>query len=142
MSRQYETKKQNNSFDVSSGEESFYVKLCQLFSSDNIIRQHKDDRCPFSCVFYIKSLGVFIELNYSWTHGFKLFESSQEDLCKVAVWQEKAKTSEFYKNAIDTWTRRDVQKMQAAKKNNLKYPVYYSEAEAERLEANLAKLTA
>ena len=40
-------------------------------------------------------------------------------------WQEKAKTSQFYQNAINTWTIRDVKKQEYAKKYNLNYKIIY-----------------
>ena len=42
-----------------------------------------------------------------------------------SVWQEKAKQSQFYENAIKTWTERDVEKQRVAKENNLNYKVIY-----------------
>ena len=54
---------------------------------------------------------------------------SAEDIIKLNVWQEKAKSSNYYKNAIETWTIRDVQKYTIAKENNLNYLVFYSKKE-------------
>lgn len=138
--KQYETKKQNNTFITSSGEELFYKKLLTLFNKKEILRQYKDTRYPFRCDFYIKPLDLFIELNFDWTHGFKQFEGTEQDLIKLTAWQKRAKESDFYKAAIETWTRRDVVKFETAKNNNLKYVVYYSEAESENFEKDLAML--
>ena len=41
------------------------------------------------------------------------------------MWQEKAKTSQFYANAIKTWTERDVEKQRVAKENNLNCKIIY-----------------
>jgi hypothetical protein len=35
------------------------------------------------------------------------------------------KNSEYCDNAIDVWTRRDIEKIQTAKENNLNYIAYY-----------------
>lgn len=60
----YNTKKEHNTFNTSKPEDLFYEELKKLFTSDDIIRQHKDNiRYPFNCDFYIKSLDMFIELN-------------------------------------------------------------------------------
>jgi hypothetical protein len=47
----------------------------------------------------------------------------------LLTWQEKAKTSKYYENAIVTWTVRDVAKIATAKANNLNYKIYYEESE-------------
>ena len=100
------------------------------YGEQDVIRQYQSDpRYPFACDFYIKSLDLFVELNLTWTHGGKQFVGSEEDLAKLAIWQEKAKHSKFYENAIETWTIRDVIKIQTAAKNNLNYKVYYKEAD-------------
>ena len=43
----------------------------------------------------------------------------------LKIWQEKAKQSKFYENAIKTWTERDVKKQKIAKENHLNYKVIY-----------------
>lgn len=140
LAKQYKTKKKNNSFNSSAGEDRFYKRLSVIFAEDDIVRQYSSDtRYPFNCDFYIKSKDLFIELNYSWTHGGKPFESTEQDFQKLAKWQEKALTSNYYKNAIKTWTNRDVVKSATAEENNLKYLVYYSEASTLTLEEDLKK---
>ena len=69
-------------------------------------------------------------LNISWTHGGHPFDSeNQADNEMLLKWQEKAKTSKYYKNVITTWTIRDVAKITAAKVNKLNYIAYYKESE-------------
>lgn len=140
LAKQYKTKKKNNSFNSSAGENRFYKRLLTICTEDDIVYQYNTDaRYPFNCDFYIKSKDLFIELNYNWTHGSKLFESTEQDLQKLTKWQEKALTSNYYKNAIETWTKRDVTKIMTAKENNLKYLVYYSEADTVNLEDDIKK---
>ena len=131
LAKQYETKKKNNSFNTSTPEDKFYDYLVEKFSKNDIIRQYSTDkRYPFNCDFYIKSLDLFIELNFNWTHGGHKFDAnSQEDLKKLEDWQEKALTSDYYKNAIETWVVRDQKKYEIAKLNNLNYLVFYNESE-------------
>lgn len=130
LEKAYQTKKANKSFNSSQIEDIYYEKLCNKYSKDDIIRQYKEDRYPFACDFYIKSIDTFIELNLNWTHGDHLFNTNNEqDKQKLIIWQEKAKDSDFYKKAIDVWTRLDPEKFAYAEKNHLNYLVYYFEEE-------------
>lgn len=124
--KEIETKR-NNFESMSKPEDSYYELLCEYYGQNNVIRQYKDARYPFYCDFYIKSEDLFIELNLHWTHGGHPFNSNNiNDLKKLSDWQKKAKESDFYNTAIETWTNRDVKKLQVAKENNLNYKVYYS----------------
>lgn len=120
------TKRLRGTFNTSKPEERMYIDLCEQYGKDNVIRQYHDERYPFNCDFYIKSEDLFIELNAHWTHGGRPYDENdtacQEQLAK---WQEKAKTSRFYKTAIDVWTHRDVNKSKVAKENNLNIRVIY-----------------
>lgn len=128
--KQQATKRKNGTFNTSSQEERYYAQLCEKYGSADVIRQYKDKRYPFMCDFYIKSLDLFIELNISWTHGGHPFDGdSQDDKATLLKWQEKAKTSKYYKNAITTWTIRDTAKIATAKANKLNYITYYKESE-------------
>lgn len=60
--KSYETKRRNNSFNTSSDEEVYYNYLLQHFEETDILRQYRDERYPFNCDFYIKSLDLFIEI--------------------------------------------------------------------------------
>ena len=40
-------------------------------------------------------------------------------------WIEKSKNSNYYKNAIYTWTDLDVRKLNTFKSNNLNYEIIY-----------------
>ena len=73
------------------------------------------------CDFYIPSKDLFIELQASWTHGGRPFDGSIECQKQLNTWKQKASISNYYKNAIETWTKRDVLKRQTAEKNNLNY---------------------
>lgn len=128
--KSFETKLRNHSFNTSSPEDKYYSYLCEKYGDEDVVRQYSEERYPFACDFYIKSLDLFIELNLTWTHGGKLFDSNNSsDLEKLAVWKEKAKTSKYYQQAIYTWTDLDIRKMDAAIENKLNYKVYYSEEE-------------
>lgn len=125
--KSYITKKLNNSFNTSSTEETFYRQLLEENSEKTIYRNYKDkSRYPFYCDFYIVEDDLFIELNAHWTHGGRPFDDTDEEcLQQLKEWKEKAKTSKFYENAIETWTVRDVKKLETAKKNGINYKTIY-----------------
>lgn len=131
LQQRISTMKQNKSFNSSKPEETYYNYLLTKYKKNDIIRQYATDkRYPFACDFYIKSLDLFIELNISWTHGGHQYcADNQADKLKLATWHEKALTSNFYKNAIETWTIRDPKKQEIAKANKINYIVYYTEEE-------------
>lgn len=124
--KEYQTKKRNNSFNISNPENQIYKDLCNQYGEDNVIRQYMDERYPFTCDFYIPSEDLFIEYNGNWTHGGKPYdEKSLEDISKLEMWQDKSIEHPYYKNAIYTWTKLDVKKQQIAKYNKLNYIVIY-----------------
>ena len=127
MTKSYITKKLNNSFNTSSTEETFYRQLLEENGEKTIYRNYKDkSRYPFYCDFYILEDDLFIELNAHWTHGGRPFDENDEEcLQQLKEWKEKAKTSKFYENAIETWTVRDVKKLETAKKNKINYKIIY-----------------
>ena len=127
LSKDYLTRKKNNTFNSSQSEIDLYEKLLNDFPNKTIYKQYKDkDRYPFYCDFYIVEDDKFIELNAHWTHGGRPYDPNDEFCQKqLCEWQEKAKTSKFYEVAIQTWTVRDVKKLETAKKNNLNYQVIY-----------------
>lgn len=119
-----ETKRRNKSFSSSKPEELMYDLLCAKFGSDDVERQFKSNVYPFNCDFYVKSLDLYIELNASWTHGGHWFDSeSLDDNLKLNKWLDK--NSEYYNDAILTWTKRDLLKRQTALENNLNYLVFW-----------------
>ena len=60
-------------------------------------------------------------------HAMHWFNSNnKDDLNKLTVWKEKAKTSSMYKVAITVWTKSDLEKRDYAIKNNLNYIVLWT----------------
>ena len=126
IEKQQHTKKKNGSFNYSKPEEEMYQELCELYGHDNIIRGYKDDRYPFLCDFYIIPDDRFVELNRHWTHGGHPFDpNNPDDLARLAEWEEKAKTSKYFRYAIENWTIRDPLKYKTAYENMLNYSVRY-----------------
>jgi hypothetical protein len=120
------TKRKNKTFNTSKIEDSIYVDLCSIFGDSDVKRQYSDDRYPFNCDFYILSKDLFLEINFNWTHGGKPFVENDEQCQKqLKEWSMKAEASDYYKNAIYTWTVLDVKKQNIAKQNNINYITLY-----------------
>ena len=124
--KKYKTKKSNNTFNSSKPEKYIEIILKEKFP--DLKTQYKDElRYNHICDFYIPCLDLFIEYNGSWTHGFHFFDNkNKDDIDKLNLWKEKSKTSEYYKNAIKTWTYYDVIKKEDSIKNNLNYLVFWN----------------
>lgn len=127
---QNSTKTKNKSFNTSNREKLLYKQLCNKYGVDNVVEQYRDDRYPFNCDFYIKPEDLFIELNAHWSHGPHPFnEQDPADISLLQKWQEKAKYSKFYRNAIDTWTIRDPNKLKYFIDNKLNFMLLYNNTE-------------
>lgn len=136
----FETKKKNGTTNTSKPQKQLIEELINIFGDNDVIQEYKEDRYPFHCDAYIKSIGTFVELNLYFTHGYNhitkqpphLFSNTSDDLLLLNEWKQKAVTSDFYKNAIDVWTKQDVYKNMVAKHNNLNYVCIYTNLELEK----------
>lgn len=89
--------------------------------------EYFDKRYPFHCDFYLIESDTFIEINKWWFHNTHFFDpQSPEDLKILALWEEKAKVYEQYRQAIYTWTVKDLNKKSYAEKNKLNYVVLWN----------------
>lgn len=114
QSRIIATKRQNGTLNTSIVEK--HVKGFDDFES----QYNKDARYPYLCDFYDKGRDLFIEVNASWTHGYHWYEVENDvDTCKK--WKEKSNESQYYACALDVFTKRDVEKRECARVNNLNY---------------------
>lgn len=126
VSKAWLTKKKNGTCNTSKPEELLYEKLLKENESKTIYRNYKCERYPYHCDFYIVEDDLFIELNAHWTHGGRPFDPNDHSCQKqLELWREKAKTSKYWASAIETWTIKDVEKAECAKRNNLNYWVIY-----------------
>lgn len=111
-----------SSSSKSKAEDAIYEELCNIYGKDDIIRQYKSEQYPFHCDFYIQSEDLYIEYQGSWTHGsMPYIEGDTTCVQQLQLWKEKALNSEYYKDAIETWTYRDVIKRETARKYKLNY---------------------
>ena len=118
INKRNETKRKNKTFNTSKPEELTYILLKEKYP--DIIRQYKSDVYPFCCDFYIPSLDLYIECNYSWTHGGHPFDvNNLDDINVLLLWESKH--TKYYDNAIYTWTVRDIDKRITAFNNKLNY---------------------
>lgn len=141
IAKRFDRMRLNHTFNSSKFEQNIYKSLLKKFDEKDILQQYTDDRYPFNCDFYIKSLDLFIEINGHWTHGGRPYNSTEE-FCQrqLSEWQEKSKNSKFYTNAINVWTVRDVTKLSYLKKNNLNYMIiYYKNNELDNILSNLER---
>ena len=111
------TKRKNGTFNTSKPEQEIKRLLEERFS--DVKYQYKSEKYPFNCDFYIPELDLYIEFQGTWTHGKHPFSESVEDLETVNKWKTESITSEFYKNAIEVWTIKDVEKRKIALQNNI-----------------------
>lgn len=118
IDKRNETKRKNKTFNTSKPEERTYILLKEKYP--DVIRQYTSDVYPFNCDFYIPSLDLYIECQYSWLHGGHPFDvNNLDDINTVSTWESK--NTEYYRNAIHTWTIRDVNKRITALYNNLNF---------------------
>ena len=97
-----------------------YLKL--KYESDDIITQYKSKEYPYYCDFYIKSINLYIEIQGHWTHNDHPFDiNNLNDQLIMNKWRTKSLSDNYYKNALNTWTIKDVEKRNTAIQNNLNY---------------------
>ena len=114
VSKNLQAKRKNGTFNTSCIEER--IKSLGIFEP----QYNKDARYPYLCDFYDKDRDLFIEVNASWTHGNHWYEPEQDvDVCKK--WKAKTRDSKYYVNALEVFTKRDVEKRETARVSNLNY---------------------
>lgn len=128
------TKKRNVTLATSFSEDALYELLVEYVDKHGmtVVRQHRDEkRYPFAVDFYIPERDLFIELNGSWSHGGHWYEVDREmDQKTVQTWRKKGEKSQYYLNALGTWTERDVRKRAAAREAHLNYVTLWDGSEA------------
>ena len=124
IEKMLKTKDINKTHNTSNDEQYIKEILTNIFP--DLKTQYHSELYPFRCDFYIPCLDLYIEYNGSWTHGGCLFEDNDFCNTQLTIWKEKAKTSNYYSNAITTWTIRDVNKYNIAQQNNLNWLCFYN----------------
>jgi hypothetical protein len=128
------TKKRNATLATSSSEDALHELLVEYADHHGmtVVRQHRDEnRYPFAVDFYIPERDLFIELNGSWSHGGHWYEVDRDmDQKTVQTWCKKGEKSQYYLNALGTWTERDVRKRAAAREAQLNYVTLWDGSES------------
>ena len=89
--------------------------------------EYSSDAYPFNCDFYLPETDTYIELNIFPMHGGHFYDSTNaNDILKVQIIKEKAKTSKWYEKMVEVWLDRDVRKHECAIKNKLNYIVIWN----------------
>lgn len=136
-SKRDETKRKNGTLNTSKPEDESYVLLKRIFS--DVERNYKSEKYPYKCDFYIPCIDLYIECNYHWSHGGHHFNSLNEnDIAKLNVW--KNKHTDYYDNAIYTWTVRDIDKYNCAIKNKLNYLEFWNIKELKKYIENYEQI--
>lgn len=126
IQKMQETKRKRGNLNTSKQEEIAFNLLNEKFPHQ-IKRQYKTEEYPFLCDFYIIPLNLYVEANFNWTPGKHPFdENNEEDIKTLKLWKNKSMHSDFFKVAINTWTKRDVKKLEYVKRNNLNFIALYS----------------
>ena len=122
--KKYNTHKENNSFRTSNPEEFSIFIIKEIFE---VIPHHFSKEYPFECDLYLPQLDLYIELNYSWTHGGHSYNSKDpKDQKVIKEIQKKEKGKAYYMNMLETWTIRDPLKRETVRKNNLNWLEFFS----------------
>lgn len=101
-----------------------YIILSSLY--DNVKRQYFSNEYKHACDFYIPELDLYIEYQGSWTHHIHPYnEKDENDILEKMFMEHKSEYSNFYKTALNVWTKKDVQKRNEAIENNLNYLEIY-----------------
>lgn len=142
VKKRINTRRIRHNFNTSKPEQRIFTKFIKIFGQDDIcLNWNKDKRYPYMVDIYIKSLDIFIECNFHWTHGGHWFNCNDErDIKRLNFLKERyiQKTTEnpnkhnLYEIAIYVWTKLDVMKRKTASDNHLKYIVFWNEEDAEK----------
>lgn len=124
--KEFKSKKEKGNFNSSKEEKDILEILKQEF--DDVNYQYYDERYGYVCDYYIKKYDLFIEYNGHWTHGEHTFNrNDKHDNELLEQWKIKAETSKFYKNAVETWSVRDIKKINNAKQKDLRLAILWTE---------------
>lgn len=110
----------------SKAEDECYDLLKEFYP--DIMRQYYDkNRYPYKCDFYIPSKDLFIEYQGFYTHGGNPYDkNSVKDQVILERLKRKYKDWKKLPQIITTWTIKDVEKRECAKRNNLNYLEFFT----------------
>lgn len=117
-----------NEFD-SHDEKIIYDYLTSIFGCVEyhyFDSRYSDNGVLWECDFYIKELDLFIEYNGFANHYTEAFDINNSMHVRLLEHCKTNPKNYIERQMVDVWAGSDVRKLQCAKKNNLRYKVYYS----------------
>lgn len=108
------------------GYEKQFAKVL-LEKKIDFVYEYFSDNYPGLCDFYLPKFDTYIELHIFWTHGPRPFTGSEEDLKLLEKY--RSIYNDLSKKFVKTWTESDVNLLNVAKKNNLKYVTIYDSSD-------------
>lgn len=125
--RIFESRRAHGTLTTSKPEEMLYAMLCERFGEADVMRNHVlGERYPFAADFYVKSRDMVIELNGWVGHGGHWYDPDDvSDRQRLESWRENAVRKPKYRNMVDTWCRRDVERRECAERHGLNYAVFW-----------------
>lgn len=128
VDKSYNSRKINGTYSSSAPEDFLYELLNESYVC---YRQYISDAYPHECDFYIPELELYIEYNGTWTHGEHPYDEDIDNF--IDEWKEKAKMSDYYKSAINTYTVKDPEKIHDAIINGLNYLCIYRNVDIDEI---------
>lgn len=131
-------------FNQSSYELMVFCELVERFGKHDVWYQYGlhpyDERYPYSCDFYIKSLDLFIEVNAHYSHGNHWYDATNhEDVARRTHLLES--NSRKSRMAVKTWCVSDVEKRTKAKSSGIRYLVFWDGTQRQENHKRVPNLT-
>lgn len=104
------------------GYEKQFAKVL-LEKKIDFVYEYFSENYPGLCDFYLPKFDTYIELHIFWIHGPRPFTGSEEDFELIEKYGSLYK--DLSKKFVRTWIESDVNLLNVAKKNNLKYITLY-----------------
>lgn len=105
-----------------------FKKLVDRFGASDVFCQYGlhpyDARYPYNCDFYVKSLDLFIELHFHYTHGGHWFDASNHS-DSLRLQHLKESGSAKANNIVHIWSGVDCEKRKKAAESCIKYLVLW-----------------
>ena len=107
--------------------EQLFEKLCNDNNIECIDNYYLDERYPYLCDFYLPKYDYFVEIFGGWFHSDHIYGTKENDEIVLNEWKEKLKTNKNYSHAINTWSIKDVEKVNCAKAQNLNFIILWND---------------
>lgn len=128
---------------ASIAEKEAFDMLVSRFGRKDVFYQYGlhplDKRYPYPCDFYIKSLDLFIEFHFHYSHGRHWYdENNHDDQLRVKHLLESDNITSI--KSVQTWCVKDIEKREKARSSGIKYLVFFDGDYMHRGRANGKRL--